>query len=227
MRIFLTVTATLLAAVLSAGEVEAGQLSGENREKWVCVPGQGENGWLCGRNSVSPPQSMAPEAAQPSTIRPQYLRTSTGLLPGQVSQQPPAAETVEPAKPASPVVKPEATVAATPIPTATATPTPIPAPIVTPTPAPTPTEPLSSKPLRFTIQLSSMPHPNGFARVVDRHSLDPEQARHVEVMRDGKPWWLLLYGEYADRSAAETARDLFPDSLRSQGPWIRRSDAIH
>jgi DamX protein len=45
--------------------------------------------------------------------------------------------------------------------------------------------------------------------------------------RGGKPWFVLVYGDFSDRDAALKARAALPARLRQGGPWLREFAAIH
>lgn len=49
----------------------------------------------------------------------------------------------------------------------------------------------------------------------------------ITVQRDGKPWYVLFWGNFADRAAAERAVAALPAPLRRVSPWIRSFADVH
>lgn len=49
----------------------------------------------------------------------------------------------------------------------------------------------------------------------------------VVTRRDGKPWFVLFWGDFADRPAAERAVAALPAPLRRVAPWIRPYADVH
>ncbi|HNJ74068.1 MAG TPA: SPOR domain-containing protein, partial [Pseudomonadales bacterium] len=55
---------------------------------------------------------------------------------------------------------------------------------------------------------------------IDRE-LGCKDCYYYETRRDGKPWFTVVKGVYADRAAAVAARDKLPAKVRAQQPWPR------
>ncbi|MEW6648278.1 MAG: AAA family ATPase [Pseudomonadota bacterium] len=49
----------------------------------------------------------------------------------------------------------------------------------------------------------------------------------ITVQRDGKPWFVLFWGNFADRAAAERAVAALPGPLKRVSPWIRPFADVH
>jgi len=47
-----------------------------------------------------------------------------------------------------------------------------------------------------------------------------------QTQRNGKPWYVLLYGEYANKQDTVDARSQLPRALRKHKPWIRSFGSI-
>ncbi len=82
---------------------------------------------------------------------------------------------------------------------------------------------LVSAPARdYTLQLMgsySRPNPKRFAR---RIGIGANNLHVVRVARNGKPWYVVLHGRYANASAAKKALSRLPPKARRQGAWARR-----
>ncbi len=49
----------------------------------------------------------------------------------------------------------------------------------------------------------------------------------LQTTRDGKPWYVLLYGAYPSRAAASQALAQMPAKVRAAKPWPRSIAAVH
>jgi len=55
---------------------------------------------------------------------------------------------------------------------------------------------------------------------------DDNNLMYFEKTHKGAPWYVLIYGHYADRTAANTATKKLPAALKGIKPWVRRVSAI-
>ncbi|GAB4347676.1 MAG: AAA family ATPase [Gammaproteobacteria bacterium] len=78
---------------------------------------------------------------------------------------------------------------------------------------------------RFTLQLFGVREKAALEEFVADHQL----AEHVSVLETrykGGPWYVLLYGSYPDRKAAEADRDRLVKQYRQLKPWPRTFESI-
>lgn len=165
-----------------------------------------------------------PEAAQEPQAVP--VTTDQETPPGQseASEQPP--QVAERAAPTE-------TAAAPPPPPAVVEPVKSVTPETAPAPAASPVKPgmqreawlLQQDPKAYTLQLVALSEEAGIARFLERYSL-PGQAAYFRTVRQGKPWFPLLYGIYPDRQAAVAARDRLPADLLRTGVWPRSLGSV-
>ena len=80
---------------------------------------------------------------------------------------------------------------------------------------------LLRNPQHFTLQLIAGEHLDTLRKFIQRHKLKQHLAVY-RSQRKGKPWYALVYGEYANKQQAIDARSRMPRTLRKQKPWIRR-----
>lgn len=80
-------------------------------------------------------------------------------------------------------------------------------------------------PNHFTLQLLSSHSRASIERYARDHALTGGAAFFHSVV-DGKSWYTLVSGDYADRASAEAAVKGLPPTLRNSQPWIRRFDDI-
>lgn len=50
---------------------------------------------------------------------------------------------------------------------------------------------------------------------------DPRDVDVIETVHQDKPWFVLIYGQFASKEAAQAATSSLPDSLKDTQPWIR------
>ena len=173
----------------------------------------------------------APAATPPASANAAPLTAPVGAVQ---SGSPPAA----PSAPATP--SPAATTE-TPAGAAAAAPPPAAAPAVTPplagetNAAPSKVEPAASSagdirtnpwiatqtPQRLTLQLIGSGDKNAVLRYIRDHNLT-DGAAYYATRRDGLPWYVVIYGNYADRGEAQSALLRLPPELRAASPWIRQ-----
>ncbi|MCF6283037.1 MAG: AAA family ATPase [Candidatus Polarisedimenticolaceae bacterium] len=78
----------------------------------------------------------------------------------------------------------------------------------------------------FTIQLIGVSEPESIDQFIRRHGLEGK-VFSIAMARKGRPWYVLLFGSYANKELAKVAisRDL-PLSLRKRGVWPRSFDSL-
>ncbi len=155
--------------------------------------------------SVSAPDSAAKEASEPAS-------TGASEPPEQPAGAAPTdgpATSIEPVthSPADPPVDPGAPVASEQpgveqVASAPATPTPV-----------VPVE-------RYALQLIGFRSQASIAPFADKHGIGA-QTRWLRAPGRGRPWYLVLLGNYASRAEAEAALADLPDGLRSLSPLVR------
>jgi DamX protein len=102
-----------------------------------------------------------------------------------------------------------------------------PKPTVKPGPASTPGQPAApvgwfdAAPAKhFTAQLIGSSNPDALERFVSKNKLG-DAAALIETQRNGKAWFLVVYGDFASRSAANKAFSDLPLGVRKHGGWVR------
>ncbi|MEW8052295.1 MAG: SPOR domain-containing protein [Candidatus Thiodiazotropha sp.] len=73
----------------------------------------------------------------------------------------------------------------------------------------------------YTVQLIGVSNKESIAAFASKHGLQGELA-YISTEREGKAWYILLRGMYDSYAEAANALETFPDSLKSQQPWIRK-----
>ena len=83
---------------------------------------------------------------------------------------------------------------------------------------------LNASPGYFAVQIIGLREDAAMTSHIRQHQLDRGLVYHG--LRDGKPWQVLVLAPYADRAAAERARDQLSEAVRKSGPWIKSIKAI-
>jgi len=78
----------------------------------------------------------------------------------------------------------------------------------------------SQDPNHYTVQLSAASSEQAIQADMRRISL-PGEMTVVKTLRDGKPWYALIYGSFASKAAARGTIDRLPAQLKQAGPWPR------
>ncbi len=84
----------------------------------------------------------------------------------------------------------------------------------------------SRDPSHVTLQLMAGHDEQGIRRFLRQHRLLGKAAWYRTV-RNGRPWFVVVYGDYADRRAARAAIDKLPPALQHLKPWPRTFGDIH
>lgn len=76
----------------------------------------------------------------------------------------------------------------------------------------------------YTIQLLGSFNETTAIELIERH--EDGALYYVRSEHQGQPWFVVLYGEYAERADARGAIDMLPESLRNMQPWARPIDGL-
>ncbi|MBL3599947.1 MAG: SPOR domain-containing protein [gamma proteobacterium endosymbiont of Lamellibrachia anaximandri] len=79
---------------------------------------------------------------------------------------------------------------------------------------------LEQNPEHYTLQLIGVEQLASLRRFVARHGLE-KQAGYIRTKRKGKAWYVLLWGVYPERDAAQKAKRKLPRSLKGRDAWAR------
>lgn len=82
-----------------------------------------------------------------------------------------------------------------------------------------------AKDAQFTMQLIGVHDRDKLNAVVQEFS-EPNLVDIVETTYEGKPWFVLIYGQFDSKAEAQNAVGSLPKSFEKQTPWIRTFSAI-
>jgi septal ring-binding cell division protein DamX len=81
-------------------------------------------------------------------------------------------------------------------------------------------------PQHFTIQLLGSSNEDAVIRFIHMQGIDKQAAYYSEI-RNGKPWFSVIYGSFPSLDAARQAVQQLPAALRKTAPWLRTFRDIH
>ncbi len=162
---------------------------------------------LLGMDSTTTTAPIASAESQPPKATTQTQTTT------QVAEKTPEpAKTVEPVKEPEPVVKtPE------PVKTAAAQPAPEPKPV---SPYKQEKELMALKGTQYTLQLLGSHIESNAIRFIDGLQ-SKTNVRYFETLYQGKPWFVVIYGQFDNRDAAIASIPKLSKELQDRKPWAR------
>ncbi len=83
----------------------------------------------------------------------------------------------------------------------------------------------SQDPARYTIQLAAGSNEAAVIQVKQQETL-PDELAVAKALRNGKPWFVLVYGSFASKESARDTISRLPASLRQSGPWVRSFSSL-
>lgn len=80
-------------------------------------------------------------------------------------------------------------------------------------------------PARFTIQLAAGSNESAVLQVKQQVTL-PGELAVAKALRDGKPWYVLVYGSFSSKESARDTISRLPATLKQSGPWVRSFNSL-
>ncbi len=81
------------------------------------------------------------------------------------------------------------------------------------------------QPSAYTLQLMGSHNLPAIKSFVKRHHLQGK-VRYYSALFQGRPWYMLIYGEYPNAADADVAARALPKSLRAMHPWVKSYRAV-
>lgn len=85
---------------------------------------------------------------------------------------------------------------------------------------------LAQSPAAFTLQLFGTNLKKNADEFIARHGIKAQSA-YFFTQRNGKDWYSVVYGDFADQITATQTIKKLPAALQKLKPWVRRFDDIH
>lgn len=79
---------------------------------------------------------------------------------------------------------------------------------------------LNHDPRHYTVQILGMHNKNKLKSFMNETKLKGK-VRCCRGNHQGKPWYILVYGEYATREEAQKVMAALPEEVKNQKPWVR------
>lgn len=79
----------------------------------------------------------------------------------------------------------------------------------------------------YTLQVMGSRRPSDLKRFINRHQLSDAHLMQFRTEYLGKPWYVLVYGNYQDVQNAKLAVQQLPKTVRAMHPWIRPMASVH
>ena len=84
---------------------------------------------------------------------------------------------------------------------------------------------LSKNPDHYALQLMGVTDEARMIHFIAKYDLG-ETAGYYRTNRNGKDWFVLIYGDYPDADTAQGAKEFLPDDLKMPSPWVRSLKSI-
>lgn len=86
---------------------------------------------------------------------------------------------------------------------------------------------LARSPAHFTLQLSAMESEKSLKKFVVAHKLPQPDVYVYQTIRNNKPWYVVIFGDYKSLSLAKKAGKRLPGTLARMNPWIKKYQLVH
>jgi len=79
----------------------------------------------------------------------------------------------------------------------------------------------------YTLQLSALASEKSLQQFILEYGLPQENLYLYQTIRNSKPWYVVIFGEYQSRQAADNARKNLPGRLAEMDSWIKKYQLVH
>ena len=81
---------------------------------------------------------------------------------------------------------------------------------------------------RYTLQLLGASNQVSIQEFIRKHAIE-QKAHSFKTKRQGKDWYVVVYGDYSSSQEAKKAANAMPSSLKNAHvqPWVREVSAVH
>ena len=80
---------------------------------------------------------------------------------------------------------------------------------------------------KFTLQLTGMSSAKSLQEFISTHQLPREDVYLYKTLRNNKPWYVVIYGQFESRNIANNATNNLPDTLSNMGSWAKDYASVH
>ena len=86
---------------------------------------------------------------------------------------------------------------------------------------------LSISPSHYTLQLAGMASEVTLQRFISTYGRPKGNLHIYQSIRNNKPWYVVIFGDYNTHNAAEKASKALPASLANLDSWIKKYELVH
>lgn len=86
---------------------------------------------------------------------------------------------------------------------------------------------LSKNAKHFTIQISGMASRRYLTAFQQKYNSDQKNVFSYKTIRNNKPWFVIVYGEYSSLESAKVATKNLPSPFKGMPTWIKTWQAVH
>tara|TARA_R110001583_G_scaffold7720_9_gene37937 strand:- start:23214 stop:24896 length:1683 start_codon:yes stop_codon:yes gene_type:complete len=86
---------------------------------------------------------------------------------------------------------------------------------------------LALNPNLYTLQLAGFGSDQSLKRFIGQHQLPREDVYLYQTVRQEKPWYVVIYGQFESRESATTRAQNLPDTLNSLKTWAKKYALVH
>ena len=79
----------------------------------------------------------------------------------------------------------------------------------------------------YTLQLTGMASEQSLQEFISEHGAVKRDLHLYQTLRNNKPWYVVIFGEYDTHQAFEKASKALPDSLANLDSWIKKHQLVH
>ncbi|MCP4325443.1 MAG: AAA family ATPase [Psychromonas sp.] len=79
----------------------------------------------------------------------------------------------------------------------------------------------------FTLQLSGMSTEKALQEFIKQYQLPRKNVYLYQTLRNGKPWYVVIYGQFKTRQAANLVAKKLPGSLAKLDSWVKKYASVH
>ncbi len=80
---------------------------------------------------------------------------------------------------------------------------------------------------KFTLQLTGMSSTKSLQEFISTHQLPRENVYLYKTLRNKKPWYVVIYGQFESRNIANNAAKNLPGTLSNMGTWAKNYASVH
>jgi DamX protein len=79
----------------------------------------------------------------------------------------------------------------------------------------------------YTLQLSGFSTENSLNRFINQHQLPQINVYLYKTIRNQKPWYVVIYGQFESRDVAKRISKELPGTLNKLDSWVKKYESVH